>query len=191
MWDSLSFAWIGLGVLGQILYKQESPKFSIKEILLDWGLVVINALVKQCFSFFFAFSCIQHRCRVVESVPADHRRCCCNNECRSAVGIGVGSLADSPCAVRQVALALQMSNHWGDVKTSHAPNDAKEVPRAALTRVPRVMNVRVLRDTCCRVPRAIKKENDIGCRGQSVGGLDPRRGGRMPEADGRRRRAEG
>ncbi|CAL9017468.1 unnamed protein product [Prunus brigantina] len=39
MWDSLSFAWIGLGVLGQILYKQESPKFSIKE----------------------------HRCRVVDS----------------------------------------------------------------------------------------------------------------------------
>ncbi|CAL2277008.1 unnamed protein product [Prunus armeniaca] len=73
MWDSLSFAWIGLGVLGQILYKQESPKFLIKEVLRDWGLVVINALAKQCFSFFFAFSCMQHRCRVVESVPADHR----------------------------------------------------------------------------------------------------------------------
>ncbi|CAB4289937.1 unnamed protein product [Prunus armeniaca] len=75
MWDSLSFAWIGLGVLGQILYKQESPKFSIKE----------------------------HWCRVVESVPADHRSSWhwCRKlrgffMCRSAGSFGARSLEDSP-----------------------------------------------------------------------------------------------
>ncbi|CAL8175730.1 unnamed protein product [Prunus armeniaca] len=105
MWDSLSFAWIGLGVLGQILYKQESPKFSIKEVLIDWGLVVINALAKQCFSFFFAFSCMQHWCRVVESVPADHRSWhWCRKlrgffMCRSAGSFGARSLEDSPLGV--------------------------------------------------------------------------------------------
>ncbi|CAL8133478.1 unnamed protein product [Prunus armeniaca] len=74
MWDSLPFVWIGLEVLGQILYKQESPKFPIKEVFLDWGLVVINALAKQCFSSFFAFLCMRYRCRVVQLVLADHRR---------------------------------------------------------------------------------------------------------------------
>ncbi|CAL2278343.1 unnamed protein product [Prunus armeniaca] len=113
MWDSLSFARIGLGVLGQILYKQEYPKFSIKEVLIDWGLVVINALAKQCFSFFFAFSCMQHWCRVVESVPADHRSWhWCRKlrgffMCRLVGSFGARSLEDSPLgAVRQVALAL-------------------------------------------------------------------------------------
>lgn len=52
MWDSLPFAWSGLGMLGQIWYKQESPKFPIKEVLLDWGLVVFSALAERCFSFF-------------------------------------------------------------------------------------------------------------------------------------------